>query len=351
MSNLSQFTNKENVSLLWDILLDELHINTNNKPLTSNVRTVFDSNIKPFTATSNPKTNIMELNKQFLSQVVLAINRLFPNLQKQYQNIKRITITNEEASVPYKIEDIHSSRQTEFEKAVEKKRADLENYMSPPLPKELDFSYGNLDGKITAMDSLVAEKMAQRNLDIEQLQSGNYNQTNFDPETWLKSKETSVKNEKNGSLSTQTINNRLKRINIDGDNISLNQDLNNNKNQKKVSFSDSSNENSSVNIFQKLKRHPQPLEEIMETDIVEQKQYIEQKSQPLPEIHQEQINRGSVVQQTISNPIIPKNEMIKQLNDMNKKIDNLYEMVFKLTNSMQELISNKPNNPSENNLL
>ena len=115
MSNLFQFTNKQNVSLLWDILLDELHINTNDKSLTLNVRTVFDSNIKPFTTTSNPKTPLMELNKQFLSQVVLAINRLFPNLQKQYQNIKRITITNEEASEPYKIEDIHSSRQTDFE--------------------------------------------------------------------------------------------------------------------------------------------------------------------------------------------------------------------------------------------
>jgi hypothetical protein len=296
----------------------------------------------------------MELNKQFLSQVVLAVNRLFPNFtfggeSKQEQNIKRITITNEEAAEPYKIEDIQASRQSEFEKEVERKRMELENYMTPQKPKELDFSYGNLDGKITAMDTLLADKMAQRNLDIEQLHTGNYNQT-VDPETWLKSKETSVKNEKNSSLSNQTINNRLKHINIDGDNISLNQDLNN-KNPKKVSFSDSSNDISSVNIFQKLKRQPQLVEEIIETDIVEQKQYIEQKSQPLPEIQQEQINRGSAVQQTISNPIIPKNEVIKQLNDMNIKIDNLYEMVFKLTNSMQELIFDKTNNPSENNLL
>jgi hypothetical protein len=344
MSNLTQFTNKQNINLLWDVLLDELRINTNNKSLVSNIRTVFESNITPFTTRSNPKTSIMELNKQFLSQVVLAVNRLFPNLtnlQKQEQNIKRITITNEEAGEPYKIEDIQASRQSEFEKEVERKRIELENYMTPQKPKELDFSYGSLDGKITAMDSLLADKMAQRNLDIEQLHTGNYNQT-IDPEKWLTPKETSVKNEKNVALSNQPINNRLKHINIDGDNISLNQDLNNNKNQKKVSFSDSSNEISSVNIFQKLKRQPH-VEEIIETDI-EQKQYIEQKSQLLPEIIQEQINRGSVVQQTISNPIIPKNEMIKQLNDMNTKIDNLYEMVFKLTNSMQELIFDKTNN-------
>ena len=138
---------------------------------------------------------------------------------------------------------------------------ELENYMTPQKPKELEFSYGSLDGKITAMDSLLADKMAERNFDIEQLHTGNYNQT-IDPEKWLTPKETSVKNDKNVplslSLSNQPINKRLKHINIDGNSISLNQDLNN-KNQKKVSFSDSSNDISSVNIFQKLKRPPPPV--------------------------------------------------------------------------------------------
>ena len=155
MNNLSQFSTKQNISLLWDVLLDELCINTNNKPLVTNIRTVFESNIKLFTARCNPKTHIMELNKQFLSQVVFAVNRLFPNLNKQNQeqNIKKINITNEESSEPYKIEDIQLSRQTEFEKGVERKRMELENYMTPQKPKELDFSYGDLDGKITEMDS------------------------------------------------------------------------------------------------------------------------------------------------------------------------------------------------------
>ena len=123
MSNLSQFNNKKNMSLLWDVLLDELCVNINNKSLVNNIRTVFESNINPFTVRTNPKTSIMELNKQFLSQVVLSVNRLFPNFnesrQEQNQIIKRIKITNEEVYEPYKIEDIHASRQTDFEKEVE----------------------------------------------------------------------------------------------------------------------------------------------------------------------------------------------------------------------------------------
>ena len=355
MSNLSQFNNKPNINLLWDVLLDELCINTNNKTLVTNIKTVFESNIKLFTARCNPKTHIMELNKQFLSQVVFAVNRLFPNLNKQNQeqNIKKINITNEESSEPYKIEDIHLSRQTEFERGVERKRMELENYMTPQKPKELDFSYGDLDGKITEMDSLISEKMVQRNLDIEQLHNGNYNSSNIDPETWLKPKETSVKTEKINSLQNKLTNN------------------NNNKDlKKKVSFLDFSSNNaisnnaindpSLINIFQKLKRQPilketdleEPvIKEIIleeeEKPVLEKKGYAEQKSQPLPEIKQDQIkqdqiNRGAIFQQPIV-PIVPKNEVIKQLNEMNTKIDNLYEMIFKLTHSINELVLNKTN--------
>ena len=359
MSNLSKFNNIPNINLLWDVLLDELCINTSNKTLVTNIKTVFESNIKLFTARCNPKTHIMELNKQFLSQVVFAVNRLFPNLNKQNQeqNIKKINITNEESSEPYKIEDIHLSRQTEFEKGVERKRMELENYMTPQKPKELDFSYGDLDGKITEMDSLISEKMVQRNLDIEQL----YNSSNIDPETWLKPKETSVKTEKINRLQ-----NKLTNTNTNDKDF-----------KKKVSFADFSSNNaisnnaisnndindpSLINIFQKLKRQPViketdlDIKEIIfeeEKPILEKRGYAEQNSQPLSEIKQDQIkqdqiNRGAIIQQQIV-PIVPKNEVIKQLNEMNTKIDNLYEMIFKLTNSINELVLNKPNNDTNSN--
>jgi len=336
MSNLSQFTSKQNMNLLWDVLLDELHINTNNKSVITNVKAVFEGNIKPFTSKSNPKSPIMELNKQFLSQVVLAVNRLFPNFtfvseSKQEQNIKRITITNEDVSEPYKIEDIHASRQSDFEKELERKRIDLDNYMTPQKPRELDFSDRGLDGKITAMDSLVAEKMAQRNLEVEQFQSSHHNTSGVDPEKWLKSSETSVKGDKTNSLTNQNQNsNRLKHINID-DNNNISLTIQENKTPKKVSWDDNNiTEEPVINIFQKLKKQPNSLED-------DQKKYVEQKSIPLPDVKQEKINRDIVSSSQIT-PIIPKNEMVKQLNEMNEKIDNLYEMVTKLTNLVQDVL-------------
>ena len=345
MSNLSQFINKININLLWDVLLDELNININNKNLISNVRTVFEGNVKPFTTKINPKTSIMDLNKQFLSQVVLAVNRLFPNI-KNDQGLKKIIITDEEAFEPYKIEDIHASRQSDFDKEVERKRMELDNYMTPQKPKELDFSYNNSDGKIKAMDSLVADKLAERNLEFETFKTTIHNTSGIDPEKWLSPKETSVKGEKYSPIVTQQTNNRLKHINIDNSNI-----IPDDRNQKKVSWNDNNNEETSINIFQKLKRQSHiedtPISEDItineEKYISEQKQYVEQQSQPLPNIIQEQINRATIVQQSVNAPIIPKNEVIKQLNDMNTKIDSLYDMVSKLTNIIQELTVDKSN--------
>jgi hypothetical protein len=246
----------------------------------------------------------------FLHQVVLAVNRLFP----KEQNIKRITITDEEVYEPYRIEDIHLSRQNDFEKEVERKRLDLENYMTPQKPKEFDFSDRASDEKITAMDSLVAQKVAQRKLDIEQFQNGNYNTTNIDPEKWLSSKETSLKGE--GIVQSSGI--------INNNNISL-------VKEKKVTWDD--DQELTTNIFQKLKKKTEDLPLIASiNENIKQKHYIEQQSEPLPDVKQEQIIRTIPVNNIIqNNSIIPTNEIAKQMNEMNVTIHNLYDMVSKLT--------------------
>ena len=318
MSNLSQFTNTQNLKLLWDVLLDEIHINASNKTLITNIRTIFESNIKPFTLRSNPNLNIMELNKQFLSQVVLAVNRLFPNLKKE-QNLQKITIFPEieDNLEPYKIEDIQSLRQSEFEKEVERKKMELDTYMTPPKPKELDFSNTNLDGKITSMDSLIADKLEQRNLEIECLQNSNYNSTIIDSEKWLTPKETSIKNE--------NINFFKKSINNNNNNISLT--INEQNKSKKVSFE---KDETTINVFSKLKKQTNSLEIINSNN-----SYDEQPSLPLP-LPLALPEEKYINTKRTNEPILPNIEIINQLNDMNTKIDKLYELVFKLTNLIQD---------------
>jgi hypothetical protein len=188
--NPEAFVKRENIELLWDVLLDELCIDVNNKQMAGNIRVVFEKNINPFISNVNPTTSLVELNKTFLKQIMIAINKLFPNLR----NMKKIQIGDEFSDKPYKIEDIHSVRQNNFEKQLEQKRMDFEVSINPSKPNEMDFSDKFQETKITSMDTLIAETMAKRNFDIEQIQYTNYNTTQ--PSDWLSPKETSLKTEK-----------------------------------------------------------------------------------------------------------------------------------------------------------
>ena len=191
MKNREEFVKRENIELLWDVLLDELCIDVNNKQLSGNIRVVFEKNISPFVARANPNANLIELNKTFLKQLIIAINKLFPSLR----NMKKIQIGDEFSDKPYKIEDIHTARQSDFEKQLEQKRHDFEVSMNPSKPNEMDFSDKFQETKITSMDALIAETLAKRNFDLEQVQYANYNTTS-QPSDWLSPKETSVKTEK-----------------------------------------------------------------------------------------------------------------------------------------------------------
>ena len=286
MSNLVVFKNKENLKLLWDVLLDELGINTSNETIMSNILNIFETNISIFNLSCNYNTDIMELNKNFLSQVVLAVNKLCPELNKE-RNIKRIKICDEEVIEPYKIEDIHTLRQIQFQQEIDKQILDMENF-KPNKPTELDFSDKQNESKIKEIDLLIADKITQRQTEIEEFQ--NYN-SNFNSEQWLKSKETSVKNEKNITEQFNTSQNvKLKHISIDNEQKQL----------KKVSWSDASVNKDAVlsdedTIFGKLKTIKN------NGYIFEDKPYLEQKSVPLPEIKPEIVMK---TQKFIHNNII-----------------------------------------------
>ena len=249
----------------------------------------------------------MDLNKEFLSQVVLAVNKLFP---KQNVNVKRITITDEDVGEPYKIEDIHASRQSDFDKELERKRIEMETYMTPPKPKELVFSDNMTIDKITSMETIIAEKITQRNMEI----SSHYDYTNSDikpSDQWLTPIETSIKNENPTPDKS-----------------------------KKVSWNEPSM-NMSMNIFNKLKQTQQP-------PTIDVKQYSEQKSMPLPngmatkEMTTKEMTTNRMIPKeskfspimVTQEPILPNSEIIKQLNETNKRIDNLHDMLVSFMEKM-----------------
>lgn len=265
--NNNKFLNKDNINLLWDVLLDELNMQNGSAPpsIVKGIRSVFESNINPFITRAKPNSNIMELNKLFLAQIIIAVNRLFPNLKQ----IRTINISEEVLDQePYKVEDIQASRQSEFERQMQQKQEEFESIASFKKPAELDFSDKPNEGKITEMQALIAETIAKRNFEVEQFQNANTN-PNFqsESETWLQSTNTSVKSEKANATKTalseseyrkpnykESITN--KKVSWDEDNINTNTNTNNNNMELVIEETAPITNTNENNIFNKLKKIP-----------------------------------------------------------------------------------------------
>ncbi len=337
---MTSFLNKQNIELLWDVLLDELNVNKSNTVLIQNIKLVFDKNIGLFSSKLNPKISIMVANKHFLSQMVIAINKLFPKEQP-----KLIKISDEEVLEPYKIEDIQTARKQEFESQYELRKNDFDSFMNTPKPKEINLSYNISEEKITSMDSLVADKMAERERDI--LISPDPN-----AQKWLQSFETSVKPQQQDNNINKNTNSgqRLKHIQIDNTN---NISLNISEKPKKVTWNDENETNLSVtNIFSKLKTLDKTEDKYEYKDEYKDKdkitiQYEEQKSVNLLDIG---INTFAPVAQPstntnaiINNPIISNSQIIKQINELTNKINETDEKLNKILDIVSLLVKQSQN--------
>jgi hypothetical protein len=223
---MSKFSDKQNIKILWDVLLGELNMKNDNTNLVNNIRTIFESNIAPFIARMNPNSSLLNHNKLFLSQVVIAVNRLFPNL-KQQQKMQKINISDEVLANTFNENNVQTFKDTsgntlehvnvDFIPFYNKNNAPTfkdtsGNILAPPLQdpkgslKKVDFTLANTDSKITEMQLLIAETMAKRNFEVEQFEIINNSNLSSESETWLQSSNTSVKTDKQNALNETTKN-------------------------------------------------------------------------------------------------------------------------------------------------
>ena len=179
------FLSKENIELLWDVLLDEPIVRSISKSKQDQVYNVFYNNVFTFFEKEKMKQHdLITLNKKFLSQMLKAF-RQDPGAIKEKQIDKQQD--KQQDKQIYKVEDIHSERQSMFEKQLAQKKADFESSLlvnKPPVP---NFTEKIEQDKIKGMDELIARTVAQRNFDISPMN------ITSESEQWLKSQETSVK--------------------------------------------------------------------------------------------------------------------------------------------------------------
>jgi len=259
--SINDFLEKENLELLWEVLIDEPLIKQLCDSLIKykTLMHIFQSNLNEFfNAEKNNCNNLIELNKKYILLIINYIiktnnnnnnktNQSEPHPQNESSmrpQYKKIRIHEDEPikqSITF--EDIHNDRLNIFEKEFNKKQEEFTNAMTLPVPQVPNFS-DKLDEPMSEIELEIKRIQEQRNYDIEMINNTNKNTNGSSDANWLKPQETSIKNEK-----------LIKINNITRQNA-------NNNNNKHISWEDEKQESlyelkeepEEINIFGKLKK-------------------------------------------------------------------------------------------------
>jgi hypothetical protein len=259
----NSFLLKENLEMLWDVISDEEIFKFLSRDIQSKIADLFSKNIKGFYETErNRMNNLIELNKKYILLILNHIKKTYPYQPSKIKIFDEIPVKEQHITA----EEIQNERKSQFEKDLQERQQEFENSINVKVPPVPEFSDKYEDKPISEMDKILREMTAQRNYDVEQFNhnySSDINQTN----NWLKSQETSLKNEKIIPQKTneeQSQNySRFKFLNnIEDYNSSEGLETNKTSSPKKnVSWSDNKETNSNSlidedvqNIFKKLKK-------------------------------------------------------------------------------------------------
>jgi hypothetical protein len=254
--SINDFLEKENLELLWEVLIDEPLIKQlcDSMIKYKTLMHIFQSNLNEFFMTEkNNCTNLIELNKKYILLIINYIIKTNNNSQNappthesssqvQYKKIK----IHEDEPIKQSItfEDIHNDRLNLFEKELSKKQEEFTNAMTLPVPQVPNFS-DKLDQPMSEIELEIKKIQEQRNYDIEMINNTNKNTNAHSDANWLKPQETSIKSEK-----LIKINNIVAAQNNDSNS--------NNNNNKHITWEDEQpypqEEPEEINIFGKLKK-------------------------------------------------------------------------------------------------
>ena len=118
--------------------------------------------------------SLFELNKKI---VTVLVNEWIPMLKTQEQKIRSPEVPQQKHQQPISesltlvtAEEIQNNRKTQFEKELNLKRNEFQGAMTAKTPPIIDFK-DKQDEPIGEMEKLIAETIAQRNFEINQMRS------------------------------------------------------------------------------------------------------------------------------------------------------------------------------------
>lgn len=237
---MESFLSRDNLDMLIEILLDDKP----NKTQSDINHIIQEMNVFRNTSINASSSNVglLELNQLFLKRMVRTNptqqQQPYQQQQQQYQQ-QQSQSQYQQQPTKYKVEDLKAERMDFFDQQLTQKRNEFESAITLKKPAVPTFEDSRvLEQPISDMETLIAQTMAQRNLDIPFV-SGK-------PSDWLAPINTSVKAEK----QPQEMKLEISEMSESFDSPSSN---------KKISWSDESPPiTATPSIFSKLKQTTTP---------------------------------------------------------------------------------------------
>jgi len=195
---------------------------------------------------------LLELNQLFLTRMVGQQDGRQQGQQQgqqdgrqQGQQDGRQQGQQQQQQHKYKVEDLKAERMDFFDQQLAQKRSEFESAITLKKPAIPNFEDKNrLDTPISDMDALLAQTMAQRNLDFSTMQQQTPQKH---PNDWLSASSTSIKVEKEKEKEKDLVP-------MDYDHPTDNYD---HPTDKKITWQDTQPPTTTTSIFSKLKQIPQ----------------------------------------------------------------------------------------------
>ena len=181
--NSSQFLSNENLSVLFEVIVDEyknyiLDKNAFNIAFNEMVQMFYYNQIKSGSQTIH---DIVNMNKKFISFISLRLEQKF-KIQKQQRNHGNTNTNTNIKSInvqvqPVTSEDIKNERLEKFDKELMMKQNEFKNAFNNNVPETPNFT-SPVDGPISEIDVLTKQKLAERESEIQSIYNTNNTNNN-----------------------------------------------------------------------------------------------------------------------------------------------------------------------------
>jgi hypothetical protein len=160
----TDFLTKDNVELIWEIIIDDEGIRNIHDINNPNFKNFFISQIRGFNQLEGVQ-NLMQLNKMFITNIIDIATSARPKQEKINESVQKER-EKEKELITY--ENIQSDRQTKFENDYKQKSFEFQDAIKLIVPPQVDFTEKK-DIPITEMERLISETIAQRNFETNNI--------------------------------------------------------------------------------------------------------------------------------------------------------------------------------------